>query len=145
MSLPIKTQVMRALETALGAIAEIKSVHRWQGMPYELDTVAFPALYFYETVETRDEHGDLGVGTIDLTIGVFIPLGYGSAKDWHEKADLIQGKIHNALAFLDKTITSLTLIKEINCERGIPNDTYGEITLNYQLTYTHALGDAFKE
>ena len=53
MAEPVKTQVLKAVETMLGEIPEIKTVYRWRDIPTDLDELenGTPALFFWEEEE----------------------------------------------------------------------------------------------
>ena len=94
MAEPVKTQVLKAVETMLGEIPEIKTVYRWQDIPTDLEELenGAPALFFWEE-EEKEPWNRLTLGKLDFWMAVFIKL------EGEINASLVNGKLPCAVAF----------------------------------------------
>jgi hypothetical protein len=139
----VKVQVMRKLAEILGTIPELGSVHRWQGKPTDLDQVKLPALFLFEEEESRDKRNRLAVGVVKLHLMVFIPLSPAGSVSFNDRADNLQGEIHNALITTSELKGLAENIVEGSFRKEFPNDLYGVLYQSFDITYFHAWGDAF--
>jgi hypothetical protein len=139
----IKVQVMKKLAGVLEAITDLGSVHRWQGIPTDLDRAKLPALFFWDEDEARDKRNRLAMGTLKLYVAVFIRLSPAGAASFHDQADNLQGTIHNALIGTADLKGLVEKLEEERVWKEFPNDQYGVLFMSFALTYGHAWGDAF--
>lgn len=145
MAEPVKTQIMKALETMLGEIAEIGSVQRWYDMPVDLDTLTCPALFFWEE-EDREQRNRIAIGELSVYMGVFFKListdgpGY---QDFNDQADIVAGKIIDKLSAPSALrAAGMIQIEEKWVKKALASEFYGELSLLYSLTYGHVIGDS---
>jgi len=139
----IKVQAMRKLEEVLAAIPELGSVNRWHGKPIDLDRVKLPALFLFEEEERRDKRNRLAVGEIKLHLMTFISLTPAGQVSFNDVADNLQGKIHNALITTAELKGLVTNLVEGMVRKEFPNDLYGVLYQDFDITYFHNWGDAF--
>ena len=139
----IKVQAMRKLEEVLAAIPELGSVNRWHGKPIDLDRVKLPALFLFEEEERRDKRNRLAVGEIKLHLMTFISLTPAGQVSFNDVADNLQGKIHNALITTAELNGLVTNLVEGMVRKEFPNDLYGVLYQDFDITYFHNWGDAF--
>ena len=145
MELTIKSQAMHSIKDALATIPEAKTVARVPAKGTDLDIAPLPAIFFYDDVEKRKKKNRLSEGVINLVVFAYVPLLMEGYEDANDIADLLQGRIH-AVMMLD-LLTGSPLISK--CDEGTvhkdyPNDDYLVIIMNYDITYQHNAGDAFK-
>jgi len=147
--IPIRTQVIADLCTAIRTIPEIKFVERTKARPVDLALVSTPACFIYDALpEQRSRNGLWMESTLEIAFVVFIPLtaedtSQGQA-DFHETADVISARIHSALLTqIPVSNKSITDIEEATIERELPNEQYGELTYICIVKYRHARGDGF--
>ena len=143
MSGSVKAQVMQKVEEVLRAVPGLGSVHRWHGRPIDLDRVKLPALFVFEEEETRDKRNRLAVGVIRLHLMTFIPLTPAGQVSFNEVADNLQGLIHNALITTTELKGLVENLVEGPVRREFPNDMFGVLYQDFDLTYLHKWGDAF--
>lgn len=139
----VKTRMMKQLAENLGAIADLGSVHRWQGQVIDLETVKAPALYFWDMDEKRDRRNRLALGVVHVMVWVFIPLSPKGQAGFHDQADLLQGLIHNAVVDLSRLQELALGVEELKVDKEFPNDQWGILIMDFNLTYGHAYGNAF--
>jgi len=139
----IKVQAMRKLEEVLAAIPELGSVNRWHGKPIDLDRVKLPALFLFEEEEHRDKRNRLAVGEIKLHLMTFISLTPAGQVSFNDVADNLQAKIHNALITTAELKGLVTNLVEGMVRKEFPNDLYGVLYQDFDITYFHNWGDAF--
>jgi hypothetical protein len=146
---PVRTWVINDLCTAIQTIPEIKFVERTKARPVDLALVSTPACFIYDALpEARSRDGAWMIGSLEIAFVTFIPLSTGDTSnyqaDFHETADVIEARIHNALLTqIPVTQKAITDIVELTVEREIPNEQYGELTYTCTVTYRHKRGDAF--
>jgi hypothetical protein len=146
---PVRTQVVEDLCTAIRTIPEIKHVERTKARIVDLALVSTPACFIYDALpELRERENQWMKGTLEIAFVVFIPLTAGdtsnSQADFHETADIIQGRISDALfSQIPVGNKAITDIRELSIEREIPSEQYGQITYNCNVDYRHTRGNAF--
>ncbi|MBW1953631.1 MAG: hypothetical protein JRI66_11210 [Deltaproteobacteria bacterium] len=139
----IKVQVMQKIEQVLGAIPEIGSVNRWEGRPIDLDTLKMPAMFLFEEEEIRDKRNRLAMGIVKLHLMIFIPLTPAGQLSFHDVADNIQAKIHDALLNTQELKGLVENLQEGIFRKEFPNDLYGVLHQSFDITYCHVWGNAF--
>lgn len=142
---PIKTQIMKAIETLMGEITEIGSVQRWYDIPVDLDTLTCPALFYWEE-EDRDLRNRIAIGELSVYMGVFFKListdgpGY---QIFNDQADIVAGKIIDKLSSpAALRAVGMIRIEESWIKKALSSEFYGELSIMYQLTYGHVVGDS---
>lgn len=147
--IPIRTQVIADLCTAIRTIPEIKHVERTKARPVDLALVSTPACFIYDALpETRSRNGQWMESTLEIAFVVFVPLttadtSQGQA-DFHETADILSARIHRALLTeIPTTMKAIVDIEEATIEREIPNEQYGELTYTCIVKYRHQRGNGF--
>ena len=150
MALPIKTQVLQALVTALLTASDLVSVERFPPTTTHLELARTPIAYIAEAApETRETNNRFYQGTLELDITVFIELQSGESDEGNltflDKADEIQAQIHDIL--LGPNAPGLipfgVKILERSSEKLISNDQWGALLYTVEVTYQHLMGDAF--
>jgi len=157
----VKTGLLKAIEAILTAgLPEMSTVRRDWMLPFDLGSVALPALLFYEESDDLWRLSRITQKIIDLNLVVFAAFSgpvyeednpawennaaWQEFKDW---ADAIAGKIHSLWHNRDILTTlraaGLIRLEELGNHKAPANAEYGELVLTYNLTYGHALGDAF--
>lgn len=143
----VKTQVMKALATVLGAeVPEITAVERRSPIGTDLDKIRLPTLFLYDEGETGAKANRLRKGIIEVEMAVFIKIT-PKAKDpgfqaFEDMADTIAGRVDAALQ-TNQDLVGLMLQAEEILRRKAHSETLGELVLQYRITYGHAAGDAF--
>jgi hypothetical protein len=150
MAIPIKTLVLKALVTALETATDLVTVMRFPPTGINLDTINAPAAFIHEGVpEQRETNNRFYRGILELDIVVFIQLQSIDADrgnlEFLDKADEIQGQIHNILHSTGHPeLTGLAIkILERQVEKVIPNDSWGVLVYTVDVTYQHLTGNAF--
>lgn len=143
---PIKVQVMKSLELLLAEIPEIRSVQRWYEIPVDLETLALPALFYWEE-EERHLRNRIVWNELHLYLAVFFRLastdgpGY---QQFSDDADDLAAKIHGKLLSPGALAASGTInLAEGWVRKALANESFGELSMTYVLTYGHTKGDAF--
>ena len=139
----VKKQFMDALAGAFQAIQEVGSVHRWHGTSFDLETVKPPVLFYWDVEEKRDRRNRLALGTVHLMVWVFIPLSPKGTASFHDRADQIQGQLHNVLTSTPALKGLVQGFEELKVDKDFPNDQWGLLSCDFNLTYGHAYGNAF--
>jgi hypothetical protein len=144
----VKTQVMKALETALRAgVPEVKTVARREPVGTDLDKVGLPALYLYEDDESGARHNRLRWGIIRVEMAVFVRLVPRSKEPgfqaFYDLADTIAGRVYMVIQSSPGLAGLVIQAVEDPRRKAIGNETFGELVLRYRITYGHAAGDAF--
>ena len=152
MTIPIKTQVLQGLVTALLTAPDLVTVQRFPPVPTELQTSQAPIAFIHEaSPELRESNNRFYKGILELDIMVFIELKSVDVDSgnltFHDLADRIQGQIHNILHTSGfPQLTGLVLkVTERQVEKLIPNDIWGVLVYTVEITYQHLTGDAFSK
>lgn len=150
MPTPIKTELLTQLVVALATASDLVTVERFPPTPTELDSAKAPIAYIHEgTPETRETNNRFARGVLELDIMVFIELQSVDADNgnltFHDKADEIQGQIHDILIGSGHSNLNGLAIKvlERQVEKQVPNDRWGVLVYTVEVTYQHLTGDAF--
>jgi hypothetical protein len=141
----VKTQVLKTLETMLGEIEELGSVHRRPPLNVDLEKVKTPALFLWDE-EERKPRNRLMLGVLRLTMAVFIRLTPGNDHGFtafSDLADTIAGKVHNSMARPAELSGKVVNLQELTTRKALANELFGELVLIYQITYAHSSRDAF--
>jgi hypothetical protein len=145
----IKNQLLDALETALAAIADFKTVEVREPYGVDLGITPLPALYFYEQEETPGIRNRLALNELHLEMAIFAklsPPGMKGAKAFNKQANNLAGLVHGVMFGNTPALRGLVLkAEEVTRRPAISNEIYGEVLLVYHLTYGHALGNAFSQ
>ena len=140
--LTIKAQIMAALETALAAIPEVMTVERIRAAATDLDNMKKPVVCIYDDQEDTTIKPGRVENKLRIILGVFITLTPAGRSSFNAAADLLQGKIQDALVNNATLKGLLNFIGPQGITKTFPNDTLGMLTLIYQLNYAHNMGDA---
>lgn len=162
MSEPVKTTLLKALETALAALPGLPTVRREYDLPFDLDAtdretgeelVAKPALFFWEGPEDQEDENIMTRMTLELSLALFIKLagliGDGQTPTFQEFADaaeVLANPIKMLLADRERMQSwgnlGLLSLEPIGISKALASEFYGEMVLTYRLEYWHRLGDA---
>lgn len=149
MPTPVRTKVLEALEQALSTIPELAYVRRFQPTPVDLTTIPTPACFVYDSLPDRLEKNNRFMRVeSDTAIVVFLPIQQSDLsnnyEDFNLAADVIQGRIHNALhSQLPDPEGLIGKVEDSTVEREINNDIWGVLTYTVTITWVHKFGDAF--
>lgn len=161
MSEPVKTTLLKAMETALGTIPGLPTVRREFDLPFDLNAVddagaeiiAKPALFFWEGSEDLEEDNLMARNVLDLTLITYIKLqgeiGNGQTpafQTFADAADVLAGQIHGLMTD-PANLAAWQALGLLDLEpraqsKALASELYGEMALTYRLTYWHRLGDA---
>jgi hypothetical protein len=143
----IKTQAMKAIETALKAsVPEAKTVWRFPMAGLDLDSVETPAIFFYDDTEDRAKRNRLMTGKIRVIIGCYIPLTTSDTVVASDLADTIQARIHTAMMIHAATGNPLiNMVEEETFAKDYPNAEFILLVGVYQVYYQHNYGDGFSQ
>jgi hypothetical protein len=142
---PIKTQVLKAVETLLNEIPDLATVLRLYKFPVDLDGLADPVCFFWDDTEDRDEEFyRLGIGDLDLWITVFIKLADGDYQAFNDEADKIAAKIQGKMETQGLLrAAGAHQVQEGTVNKALASETWGELVITFRITYAHNRGDAF--
>lgn len=161
MSEPVKTTLLKAIETALGTIPGLPTVRREFDLPFDLEAldetgaevIEKPALFFWEDPEDLEEDNLMARNILHLSLATFIRVqgGIGDGQTpafqtFADEADILAGRIHGLMT--DKTnLAAWQALGLLDLEpqaqsKALAGKLYGEMVLAYRLTYWHRLGDA---
>jgi len=146
---PVKTLVLKALETMLAEVTGIGSVRRWEEFPLDPDSLApaeVPALFIWED-EDRDRKGRLAWNKLNIHLQVYLKLpedtGYTG---FSEAAEDLAAKIQVKLAApAPLRIAGAVQIEEGEVHKSKVTEFWGQLIMPYQITYAHALGNPFSK
>jgi hypothetical protein len=134
----VKTIVLKAVETELKKLSTINSVHRRQPIAPDIEKAYTPALFFWETKETRKQNlKPLMVGEISLNVAVIFKITDGRDHgliDWSDFADTISGDVRVALAY--RKDLGAIYIEETDIKKAIA-EAHGELLMTYRIVYGH--------
>jgi hypothetical protein len=160
---PVKTTLLKAIETLLRGIPELVTVGRWQDIPTDLEPpdpltgaprVLTPALFFWDEPEDLQAANRTARNVLHLNLAVFIRftgevnnLDSPAYQTFTDQAEVIAGRIH-ALWYDPAALAPLRAAGLLQVEEGanrktMASELYGEMVLTARLIYGHRLGDAF--
>ena len=140
--LTIKAQIMAALETGLAVIPEVKAVERIRAAATDLDNMQKPVICIYDDQEDMTIKPGRIECKLRVILGVFITLSPAGRSSFNAVADLLQGKIQDALVNNATLKGLLNFVGPQGLNKTFPSDILGMLTLIYQLNYAHNVGDA---
>lgn len=149
----VKTTLLQALEAALAKLPGLPTVRREFDLPFDLDSVTTPALFFWEDPEDLEEINLMARNVLHLSLGVFIKLtgdiGDGQTpafQGFADAADIVAGQVHGLINNRENLAAwqalGLLELEPVAQSKALASETYGEMVLTYRLTYWHRLGDA---
>lgn len=147
MTVPVKTLVLKALETMLAEVAGIGSVRRWEEFPLDPDTLDpsdVPVLFIWEE-EDRDRRGRLAWNKLHIHLQVYLKLPEGTGyPGFSEAADELAGLIQAKLAAPARLRAAGAVeIEEGEVHKSKVNEPWGQLIMPYQITYAHVMGNPF--
>lgn len=153
MSEPVKTTLLKALETMLQSVDGIATVQRDCQFPFDFGALPLPVLIFYEDYETPGVDNRLAKNNLDLDLVLFDvfsgPVMDENSLAWQsfkDKADAVAGAIHglwhDQRALVHLRAAGLIRVEERGNRKAPCNADYGEMVLTVRLTYGHPLGQA---
>ena len=141
----IKSALMAAVETVLGTIPELKRVTRVKAWPVELDTCPMPALFFFDEGEDIAWLPNRAEATLSLVTWVFANLTPKGPSSFNDVADLMQGRVHDAMVSLIQPEKAGAYFMKMDSEavrKDLPNDVLGVLVMTHKLTYAHVWGNS---
>lgn len=143
----VKTQVMKALESALRAeVPEVKAVERREPIGTDLETAKLPTLFLYSEDESgKERHNRHARGIIPVEMAVFIRLKPGKDYDqgFRAEAETIAAQVYMVMHGPSFLASPVLRVEEYLKRLAIGNESFGELVLRYRITYGHALNDPF--
>jgi len=160
--LPVKTPLLKAIETVLGNIPGLPTVRREYDLPFDLgatnpdtgeEIIAKPALFFWEEPEDLEEDNLIARNVLHLHLITYIKLqgeiGDGETaafQTFADAADVLAGQIGQLMTdrsnLADWRGLGLLDLEPVAQSKALASELYGELSLTYRLTYWHRLGDA---
>mgnify|MGYP001583425552 CR=1 FL=1 len=149
-TVPIRTAILRNLETAFLTIPELKGVKMFQAVPDDLMAVELPALYLFETQpEERRYSNRIAIATAHFTAQVFINMTLfdqykSSFTDYYAFMDIMAARLH-AIYHTNIGLRGggLVNIVELMYDRIITGNSVGVLTCTFDVEYRHDRGNAF--
>jgi|SRR3972149_3547253 len=142
MAIPVKTNYLNAIKTALETITQIKKVLRNPPKPYDRETQPFPVCFMFDATDTNTDRNRIQMKGFDLQIEVWIEDQNGEV-DIGDMGDIMQAEIHNKLIDNKDILKYGMNLTEISCTKFYADETMGGIILAYRAAYCHKRGDAY--
>ena len=143
----VKTQVMKALETALIAgVAGVEKIHRREPIGTDLEKIKQAELFFYEEDHDRERGNRHAQGTIRLEMVAWVRLKANNEHGYqifYDRADEITAQVYMVMHGPSFLASPVIRVKEGLKRPAIGNESFGELVLRYRITYGHALNDPF--
>lgn len=143
----IKTQVMKAIETALSAgVAGVEKVHRRDPVGTDLEKIKQAQLFVYEDDHDRERGNRHAEGGIRLEMAAFVRLKADKNlgfQTFYDQADEIAAQVYMVMFGASVLASPVIRVEEELKRPAIGNESFGELVMRYRVIYGHALNNPF--
>jgi len=145
MALPVKTELLKAIEAAINDIPEVREVIRNPSKPIDRETAKFPLVFIFDEAESWAERNRIVMASMPVHVEVWLREKVEQASNM---ADLLQAKIYQAITTdADVRFWSMRVRPDPDqtAAKFFVDEFLGGVILRYLADYSFKDGDPFAQ